>query len=102
MIAQFRLFIELITLKGLLRIASVITLAVSGIFGIILLLLLLTSIRFIPNNRVGIIEKRFSSKGSVKEGFIALSHEAGYQPEILRGGLRLLMPLQFRVHLAPL
>ncbi|MEP7287882.1 MAG: SPFH domain-containing protein [Chloroflexota bacterium] len=63
---------------------------------------LLSAIRFIPNNRVGIVEKIFSEKGSVKEGFIALNREAGYQPNVLRGGIRLLMPFQFRVHLAPL
>src|SRR5689334_8051356 len=73
-----------------------------GVGAVFVLLLLLASIRFIPNNRVGIVEKRFSRKGSVKEGFIALSHEAGFQPEVLRGGLRALMPLQYKVHLAPL
>src|SRR5260221_1674205 len=66
------------------------------------ILVLLSSVRFIPNNRVGIVEKRFSGKGSVKEGLIALSNEAGYQPNVLRGGIRLLMPFQYNVHLAPL
>src|SRR5271166_6002311 len=63
---------------------------------------LIASIRFIPNNRVGIVEKRFSAKGPIKEGLIALSREAGYQPEVLRGGIRLLAPFQYVVHLAPL
>jgi len=66
------------------------------------IVVLLSSVRFIPNNRVGIVEKRFSGKGSVKEGLIALSNEAGYQPNVLRGGIRLLMPFQYNVHLAPL
>jgi uncharacterized membrane protein YqiK len=48
------------------------------------------------------IEKRWSSKGSVKGGLIALKGEAGYQPQILRGGLHYLMPIQFVVHMAPL
>jgi uncharacterized membrane protein YqiK len=73
-----------------------------GMLGLLVFLLLLASVRFIPNNRVGIVEKRFSGKGSVKEGFIALSNEAGFQPDVLRGGLRLLMPFQYKVHLAPL
>ena len=68
----------------------------------ILVLVLLSGIRFIPNNRVGIIEKRFSGKGSVKSGFIALGGEAGYQPRILRGGLHYLMPIQYVVHTMPL
>lgn len=68
----------------------------------ILILVLISGIRFIPNNRVGIIEKRFSGKGSVKSGFIALQGEAGYQPRILRGGLHYLMPIQYVVHTMPL
>lgn len=68
---------------------------------IIFLLILLTGIRFIPNNRIGIVEKRFGRK-SVKGNFIALHGEAGYQPDVLRGGLHYLMPIQYRVHVVPL
>ena len=59
-------------------------------------------LRLIPNSRVGIVEKRFSGGGSVKSGFIALNGEAGYQPDVLRGGIHFLMPFQYRVQLAPL
>ena len=59
-------------------------------------------IRYIPNNRVGIIEKLFSLKGSVKTGIIALRGEAGYQPEVMRGGWHLMTPFIYRVHRAPL
>src|SRR5512140_1743994 len=72
------------------------------IFLVILVIVMLSGIRFIPNNRIGMIEKRWSSKGSVKGGLIALKGEAGYQPQILRGGLHYLMPIQFVVHMAPL
>ncbi len=65
-------------------------------------LLFLSGIRVVPNNRVGIVEKILSKKGSVKEGFIALAYEAGYQPKVLRGGWHILTPFQFRVHIAPL
>ena len=45
-------------------------------------------IRYIPHNKVGILEKMWSFKGSLKEGkLIALDKEAGYQAEVLRGGL---------------
>jgi uncharacterized membrane protein YqiK len=63
-----------------------------------LLLVVLSGIRYIPNDRVGVIEKRWSFGGSVKSGFIALAGEAGFQPEVLRGGLHYLTPLQYRVH----
>ncbi|RPI78437.1 MAG: flotillin family protein, partial [Chloroflexi bacterium] len=66
-----------------------------------LLLFILSGIRFIPNNRLGIVEKRFGQR-SVRGGFIARQGEAGYQPDVLRGGLHYLRPLQYRVHIAPL
>jgi uncharacterized membrane protein YqiK len=68
----------------------------------IALLILLSGVRFIPNTRIGIVEKRFSPKGSVKSGFIALNGEAGFQPRVLRGGLHYLTPFQFVVRLVPL
>lgn len=74
---------------------------------IVILLFLMAAVviffvRYVPNNRVGIVEKRFSGKGSVESGLIALNGEAGFQPEILRGGLHLLNRLQYRLHTAPL
>src|SRR3990172_5924828 len=76
------------------------------LFGIvvlgIVLLIILSGVRFIPNNRIGIVEKRYSGRGSIKSGLIALNGEAGYQPRILRGGLHYLMPLQYVVHIKSL
>jgi len=71
------------------------------LLGILLVLFSLSGIRFIPNNRIGIVEKRFGRR-SLKSGFIALNGEAGFQPDVLRGGLHFLMPIQYRVHIAPL
>jgi uncharacterized membrane protein YqiK len=68
----------------------------------IVLLIFLSGVRVIPNTRIGIVEKRFSPKGSVKSGFIALNGEAGFQPKVLRGGVHYLMPIQYVVHTAPL
>ena len=68
----------------------------------IVLLVMLTGIRYIPNNKIGIAEKRISGKGSVKSGIIALGGEAGFQPGMLRGGLHYLMPIQYTVHVLPL
>ena len=64
--------------------------------------LLVTWIRYIPNTRVGIVEKLVSAKGSVKSGLIALDGEAGFQPAVLRGGWHFLTPFQYRVHRMPL
>jgi uncharacterized membrane protein YqiK len=69
---------------------------------VVLLLIILSGIRWIPNTRIGIVEKRFSGRGSLKSGFIALNGEAGFQPKVLRGGLHYLMPVQYVVHTAPL
>jgi len=54
--------------------------------------------RYIPNNQVGIVEKMWSTKGSIDEGFIALNGEAGYEPEVLRGGVHLFFPFMYRIH----
>lgn len=62
----------------------------------------LLGFRYIRNDRIGIVEKRLSRRGSVPAGLIALEGEAGFQPGVLRGGLHWLMPLQYRVHTAAL
>src|SRR2546430_7209227 len=48
----------------------------------------LCGLRIIPNDKVGVVENLWSAKGSVSEGrIIALGGEAGYQVDILRGGI---------------
>ncbi|RUW19225.1 MULTISPECIES: flotillin family protein [unclassified Mesorhizobium] len=59
-------------------------------------------VRYIPNDRLGILEKLWSFRGSVSNGFIALNREAGYQPEVVRGGLHFFMPFQYSIHRANL
>jgi uncharacterized membrane protein YqiK len=54
--------------------------------------------RYIPNNQVGIVEKLWSPRGSIQSGFIALNGEAGFEPEVLRGGLHVLFPFMYRIH----
>ncbi len=72
------------------------------IFGALVLFTLAKTLRYIPNNRVGILEKLWSGTGSVKSGLIALNGEAGFQPHVLRGGWHVLMPFIYRIHKAPL
>jgi len=72
------------------------------VLAVLVVTVFLQSVRFIPNTRVGIVEKRFSPRGSVESGLIALNGEAGFQPEVLRGGWHLLVPFMYRVHSVPL
>jgi uncharacterized membrane protein YqiK len=67
-------------------VAALIFLRISNIF------------RYIPNNQVGIVEKMWAAKGSIKSGFIALHGEAGFRPEILRGGIHVFFPFTYRIH----
>jgi uncharacterized membrane protein YqiK len=60
------------------------------------------SVRYISNHRVGVVEKLWSRQGSVPAGLIALRREAGYQPDVLRGGLHGFRPFQYRIHSLPL
>src|SRR5437763_4090837 len=64
----------------------------------------LTGLRYISNDRVGVVEKLWSPKGSVTEGrIIALNGEAGYQADVLRGGFHFgYWRWQFRIHKMPL
>ena len=68
-------------------------------FFVLLLVLRLGNVfRYIPNNQVGIVEKMWAAKGSIKSGFIALHGEAGFEPEILRGGIHVFFPFTYRIH----
>src|SRR5436190_9098677 len=69
-----------------------------------LIINLIVGVRYIPHNRVGIIEKLWSRRGSLAEGrIIALRDEAGYQARVLRGGLHFGYPCwMFSIHKVPL
>jgi uncharacterized membrane protein YqiK len=62
------------------------------------------TVRRIPNQQVGLVEKLWSPHGSISDGsLIALAGEAGYQADLLRGGLHFgLWRWQYRVHKLPL
>src|SRR6266567_1691845 len=75
--------------------------------GLIILLFCLPrllGIVYIPHTQVGVIEKIWSAKGSLKEGqIIARNGEAGFQARFLRGGIHFgLYPWQYRIHKEPL
>ena len=69
---------------------------------LLVLAVLFSGLRYVPHKRIGVVEKRWSRKGSVRSGLIALNGEAGFQPDVLRGGVHFLTPLQYRVHILPL
>src|SRR5438874_2407576 len=66
----------------------------------VLFLCELLGMRYIPHTCVGVIERLWSSRGSVPEGrIIALNGEAGFQVDLLRGGVHFgLWRWQYRIH----
>jgi uncharacterized membrane protein YqiK len=85
---------------------SMIEIAAAVLIVIILIpiTLRLLGCRYIPHNRVGVIEKLWSFKGSLKGGrIIASQKEAGFQAKLLRGGIHFgIYPFQYTVHKQPL
>ena len=71
---------------------------VTGLLVLLFVLRIANVLRYIPNNQVGIVEKLWSQKGSIQSGFIALRGEAGFEPEVLRGGLHVFFPFMYRIH----
>jgi len=63
-------------------------------------LVLASGVRYIPNSKVGVVEKLWSGRGSIPDGrIVAMAGEAGIQADVLRGGLHFgLWAWQFRVH----
>jgi uncharacterized membrane protein YqiK len=90
------LFTELGSLPSVLIIIAAVVVAV-GLF-----LLVSGAVRYIPNGRIGIVEKLWSLNGSVRSGLLALNGEAGFQPDLLRGGFHFFTPFQYRVHIRPM
>jgi uncharacterized membrane protein YqiK len=75
-----------------------------GIVLVVLAICELGGLRYIPNNRVGIVEKLWSRSGSVEQGrLIALGDEAGFKADVLRGGFHIgLWRWMYRMHKVPL
>jgi uncharacterized membrane protein YqiK len=89
---------EMSALPAILYVALV---AVAVLFAVIVLLRLL-GFRVIRPDQVGIVEKWWSPHGSLKDAIVALKGEAGYQPDVLRGGIHFRTPLMYRVRVLPL
>ena len=63
---------------------SHVVVAVGSLVALIVLTRVTGMLRYIPNTRVGIVEKLWSMKGSIERGLIALQGEAGFQADVLR------------------
>src|ERR1700733_5871848 len=78
----------------------------AGLLGTLILLMFASwlTLRYIPNNQVGVVEKLWSAHGSVPEGqIIALRNDAGFHADLLRGGIHFgYWRWQYAVHKAPL
>ncbi|HZL87869.1 MAG TPA: SPFH domain-containing protein [Pirellulaceae bacterium] len=103
------MFTSLVYYAPLAQLTNIVTtIGATGValIGIVVVLLVAAwlTLRFIPNHSVGVIEKLWSAKGSVPEGqILALNGEAGFQADLLRGGIHFgLWRWQYRVHLCPL
>lgn len=86
---------------GEVNLIKMVLVSVGGIISIWIFLWII-GFRIIPNNKVAIVEKWWSTKGSLKEQIIALNGEAGYQPNVLRGGIHFKSPLMYKIHIVPL
>jgi uncharacterized membrane protein YqiK len=68
---------------------------------VVKLLMWILGVRIIGNSEVGIVEKTWGG-GSLKNQIIALNEEAGFQPDVLRGGIHVLPGWRYKVHKLPL
>ena len=72
----------------------------AGVILSVFLVPVLLGMRYIPNDRVGIVERLWSLYGSVREGrLMAMAGETGYQTAVLRGGFHFFLWVwQYRIH----
>jgi uncharacterized membrane protein YqiK len=67
-----------------------------------LIIFKILGLRVIHSDEVAVIEKWWSIKGSLKDSIVALHGEAGYEPDLLRGGIHFKSVLMFKIHKYPL
>ena len=78
---------------------------VYALLGLVLFYVLVFKVfglRVINSNEVAVIEKWWSLKGSLKDSIIALNGEAGYSPDLLRGGIHFKSVFMYKIHRYPL
>ncbi|MHB8130142.1 MAG: SPFH domain-containing protein [Mobilitalea sp.] len=76
--------------------------AAGVIVALYLLIFVILGLRVIDSDQVSVVEKWWSVKGSLKDSIIALNGEAGYGPNLLRGGIHFRSALMYKIHKYPL
>ena len=74
----------------------------AGIFVFWLFIFQILGLRVIRSEEVAVIEKWWSLRGSLKDAIIALNGEAGYSPDLLRGGIHFRSVFMYKIHRYPL
>lgn len=77
-------------------------LVIAAVFVIWFLIYRVLGLRVIKSNEVAVVEKWWSPHGSLKNSIIALNGEAGYLPDLLRGGMHFRSAFMFKIHKYPL
>ena len=70
---------------------------VLGVIAAVIFTVWILGIRFVPNNKVGIVEKIISKKANTGT-IIALNGETGFQAELLRGGIHVRPRFLYKIH----
>jgi uncharacterized membrane protein YqiK len=73
-----------------------------GLLGLYLFIFKILGLRVIRSDEVAVVEKWWSFKGSLRNSIIALHGEAGYSPDLLRGGIHFKTCLMYKIHRYPL
>ncbi|MBP1756059.1 MAG: band 7 protein [Firmicutes bacterium] len=74
----------------------------AALLGLYLLIFVILGLRVISSDQVAVVEKWWSFRGSLKDSIIALNGEAGYGPNVLRGGIHFKTALMYKLHRYPL
>ncbi len=84
------------------QILTLLAYVAGGVVVLYVLIFKILGLRVIRSDEVAVIEKWWSMKGSLKDAIIALNGEAGYSPDLLRGGIHFKSVLKFKIHRYPL
>jgi uncharacterized membrane protein YqiK len=76
--------------------------AVAGLIVLYLLIFKIFGLRVIRSDEVAVVEKWWSFRGSLKDAIIALNGEAGFAPDVLRGGIHFRSVLMYKLYKYPL
>lgn len=73
-----------------------------AVLAILILIRVAGVVRYVPNSGSAVVERLWSHSGSLESGVIALKGEAGFLPELLRGGFHFFLPFTYRLRHQPL